>query len=67
MLGLILVLSRYVVVGGVVQMLGFLLLFKPFMAIFGFCSKGFRLLGNGSGYGLLLDVIVKNIFDDIIY
>ncbi|ESU35001.1 putative Got1 family protein [Giardia duodenalis] len=46
MLGLILVLSRYVVVGGVVQMLGFLLLFKPFMAIFGFLLKGLPLVGG---------------------
>ncbi|EFO60814.1 Got1 family protein, putative [Giardia lamblia P15] len=46
MLGLILVLSRYVIVGGVVQTLGFLLLFKPFMATFGFLLKGLPLIGG---------------------
>ena len=45
-LGFVLVLSRYVIIGGTVQALGFLLLFKPFMATFGFLLKGLPFIGG---------------------
>lgn len=45
-IGFVLVLSRYVIMGGVVQTLGFLLLFKPFMATFGFLFKGLPFIGG---------------------
>lgn len=44
--GFMLVLSRYVIAGGVIQTLGFLLLFKPFMATFGFLFKGLPFIGG---------------------